>query len=71
MSDRKSVECVSNNWDLFVGAFKIIVIPQNIITKKKFESCMSKVGVFGIEMTYIQFWDVRSVGRGGIAADFM
>ena len=41
-----------------MGALKIGGIPQNITTKEELKSCMSKVGVFGTEMTYIQFLHV-------------
>jgi len=41
------MQCVSNNWDLLVGAFRVGVIPRNITIKENFESCMSKVVVFG------------------------
>lgn len=37
---QKSVEVVSNNWDLLAGAFEVGVIPQNITTKEKFKSYM-------------------------------
>jgi len=51
-SDKKSVECLSNNWDLFVGSSKVGVIPQNITTKEKFESW----GIWYRNDIYTVFW---------------
>ena len=49
---KKSMECVSNNWDLLMCAFKVGVIPQNITIKEKFESC----GIWFTDVDICSFW---------------
>jgi len=64
MSGKKSMECVSDNWGLFVGAFKVGVIPQNITIKEKFKSW----GIWYIDVHICSFWMLGPL-EGGISAD--